>query len=107
MKRKNKKATEFDVLELVDILQKSKKDKSIKHNAILHHPHQIMRWWLIDGRNIKRYEYLYYKEKGGFSRLKIIEKTKNIELLGYAMVYDKDSNIRRRATIRFAHLVKK
>lgn len=63
MVRKIDKSKEFDVFELLDVIKKSKKDKTLKHKMIIEHPHQVMRWWFIDGRNIARYEHLYYKEK--------------------------------------------
>lgn len=107
MKRKNNKAIEFDLFELIDNTKKIKKDKKLRHELIMNHPHPVMRWWFINGRNIRKYEHLYYAEKNALVRSSIIKRTKNIELLGYAMIHDKDGAIRRAATIRFSHLFKK
>lgn len=75
---------------------------------LLNHPHKLVRWLVVIHSNkefIPIIEYHYYKEKKDVVRKEIIRRAGDINLLGYAMIKEKDAELRKIAFVRYVHLI--
>mgnify|MGYP001596869297 CR=1 FL=1 len=77
---------------------------------LLNHPHKAIRWLVIAQAPSKFTQLIedhYYRESRAVVRKMIIENTKDINLLGYAMLKDKHQELRNIASRRYTHLFNK